>query len=59
MTSALDAVAQAAPAIAMIAVFACVAGGLWQLSKGGDKRRGTLLLIMAAVLFGNVLVWTL
>lgn len=59
MTPGLDAVAQAAPAIAMLAVFACLAGGVWQLSRGGDRRKGALLLVMAAVLFGNVLIWVM
>ncbi len=59
MTPALHSVAQAAPSIAMLAAFACVAGGIWHLAKGGDKRRATLLLVMAAVLVGNVLIWTL
>lgn len=59
MTPELGAVAQAAPALAMLAVFACLAGGLWQITRGGDKRKGALLLVAAAVLFANVLIWTL
>lgn len=59
MTPALDSAAHAAPAIAMLAVFACVAGGIWQFSKGQNKRKAVLLLVMAAVLLANVLILTL
>lgn len=59
MTPALNALAQAAPAIAMLGAFACIAGGIWQLSRGGDRRKAVLLLVMAAVLFGNVLIWVM
>ncbi|HEX8062730.1 MAG TPA: hypothetical protein VF535_05895 [Allosphingosinicella sp.] len=44
--------------IAVLAAFALVAGGLWLILKGGNRKQGVLMLIMAAVLFGNVLVWT-
>ena len=43
----------------MLAVFACVAGGIWQFSKGQNKRKAVLLLVMAAVLLANVLILTL
>ena len=49
----------AAPAIAMLGAFACLIGGGWMVAKGPDKRKGVLLLVMAAVLVGNVLIWTL
>lgn len=55
----MSAVADAAPAIAMLAAFACVLGGIAQLRRGADRRKGGLLLVMAAVLVGNVLIWTL
>ena len=44
--------------IAMLAVFALVAGGAWLVVKGGDRKRGTLMLVAALVLLGNVLIWT-
>ena len=44
--------------IAMLAVFALVAGGAWLILKGGDRKRGTLMLAAALVLLGNVLIWT-
>lgn len=55
----MSAIAEAAPAIAMLGAFACVIGGGYLLAKGLDRRKGVLLLVMAAVLVGNVLVWTL
>ncbi|WEK42854.1 MAG: hypothetical protein P0Y64_16125 [Candidatus Sphingomonas colombiensis] len=59
MNDVLLNIAQAAPAIGMIGAFACLIGGLYLVSKGRDRRKGTLLLIMAAVLIANVLIWTL
>jgi len=52
-------IAAAAPALAMIACFACVGGGGYLLATGRDRRKGALMLVMAAVLLGNVLVWTM
>lgn len=54
----MTAVASAAPAIAMLACFACIGGGAYLLRTGRDRRKGVLLLVMAAVLLGNVLIWT-
>lgn len=51
--------ADAAPAIAMLACFACAAGGAVRLRRGTDRRKGWLMLAVAAVLLGNVLIWTL
>jgi hypothetical protein len=55
----VNAIAQAAPAIAMLGVFACLIGGVGLIRGGRDRRKGVLMLIMAAVLIGNVLIWTL
>jgi hypothetical protein len=52
-------IAQAAPAIAMLAAFACLIGGGVLIAKRRDVRKGVLMLVMAAVLLANVLVWTL
>jgi len=52
-------IASAAPAIAMLACFACIGGGVWLIRDGRDRRKGVLMLVMAAVLLGNVLIWTL
>ena len=45
--------------IAVLATFALVAGAAYLLFKGEERKQGILMLIAAAVLFGNVLVWTL
>ena len=55
----MNAIAAAAPAIAMLACFACVGGGAYLLRSGRDRRKGVLMLVMAVVLLGNVLIWTL
>lgn len=57
MNENLNGIANAAPAIAMIAFFACLIGGGWMIAKGVDRRKGVLLLVMAVVLLGNVLIW--
>jgi hypothetical protein len=48
-----------APAVAMLAVFALVAGGGYLLSKGRERTKGVLMLVCALVILGNVLIWTL
>jgi hypothetical protein len=48
-----------APAIAMLGMFACLIGGGYLIAKRHDMTKGVLMLIMAAVLLGNVLIWTL
>lgn len=50
---------EAAPAIAMLGFFACLIGGGWMVASRRDVKRGVLLLVMAAVLLGNVLIWTI
>ena len=57
MPDNLTAIANAAPAIAMLGCFACLFGGGWMLAKGHDRTKGVLLLVMAAVLLGNVVIW--
>jgi hypothetical protein len=52
-------VGESAPAIAMLGFFACLLGGGWMIVSRRDVKRGVLLLVMAAVLLGNVLIWTL
>ena len=44
--------------ILVLASFALVAGGAYLLIKRKERRQGILMLVAAAVLFGNVLVWT-
>ena len=57
MTPLFGSIAAAAPAIAMLAMFACLIGGGGMIVKGVDRRKGVLLLVMAAVLLGNVVIW--
>jgi len=53
----MQAIASAAPAIAMLGCFACLIGGGAMLARGRERRKAVLLLVMAAVLLGNVLIW--
>jgi hypothetical protein len=45
--------------IAVIGAFALAGGGARLLIKGNDRKQGLLMLTAAAVLFVNVLIWTL
>lgn len=59
MNAALATIAAAAPAIAMLGMFACLAGGVSLIAKKRDTKKGVLMLVMAAVLLANVAIWTL
>lgn len=59
MTAALTAIAAAAPAIAMLCMFACLIGCITLIVNNHDRRKGILMLVMAAVLLANVAIWTL
>lgn len=59
MSPALGSIASAAPAIAMLGCFACLIGGGYLIASKRDRRKGVLMLVMAAVLLINVLIWTL
>lgn len=52
-------IAIAALSLAMIAAFALFGGGAWLLIKRKERKQGLLMLLAAAVLFANVLIWTL
>ena len=56
MIGALGSIAAAAPAVAMLG-FACVAGGAVMIVRRRDRTKGVLMLVMAAVLLANVLLW--
>lgn len=45
--------------ILVIASFLLAGGGVWTILNRGDRKRGVLMLAAAAVMLGNVLVWTL
>ena len=59
MNPALTSIAAAAPAIAMLGMFACLIGGIALIAKKRETKKGILMLIMAAVLLANVAIWTL
>jgi hypothetical protein len=44
--------------VAMLAVFALIAGGAWLVGKARDRKRGVLMIVAAVVLLGNVLIWS-
>ena len=44
--------------IAMIGAFGLIVGGA-VLIRRGQRRKGVLMIVAAAVLVGNVLIWTL
>jgi hypothetical protein len=45
--------------ILMIVAALLAAGGVWMIAKRRDATKGVLMLVAAAVMVGNVLVWTL
>ncbi|PAX09645.1 hypothetical protein [Sphingomonas lenta] len=59
MNGPLGTIASAAPGVAMLGFFACLAGGGYLVVKRRDVKKGALMLVMAAVLLTNVLIWTL
>ena len=52
-------VAGLAMAVAMLAAFALLFAGAKLALRPQDRRRGLLMIVAAAVLVGNVLVWTI
>jgi hypothetical protein len=44
--------------IMVLSAFVLAGGGLWMLTKRRDFRKGALMLLCAAVLLGNVVIWT-
>jgi hypothetical protein len=57
MTPAFGSIAAAAPALAMLGALACLIGGGYLIATRRDLTKGVLMLVMAAVLVGNVLIW--
>jgi hypothetical protein len=55
----METLASAALSLAVFATLALVAGGLWLLRGGRDRRKGVLMLVAAAVLLANVMIWAL
>lgn len=52
-------IASAALAVAMIAAFLLIAGGIKLIIGREHRKQGLLMLVAALVLVGNVLVWTI
>ena len=52
-------IAVAAPAIAMIAVFALLIFGFRMLLRGENRKKAGLMLVLAVVILANVLIMTL
>ena len=48
-----------AMAVAMLAAFALAFAGVKLALRRQDRTRGLLMIVAAAVLVGNVLVWTI
>lgn len=55
----MNGMANLTAAMAMIAVFALAAGGLYLIAKRRERTKGALMLACAAVILGNILIWTL
>lgn len=55
----MTSISSLAYSIAMIAALLLLAGGLFMGISRGDWKRGGLMLLVAAVLVANVLIWTL
>lgn len=54
----MTSIGSAAPAIGMLGCCACLGGAGYLVWTGRDRRKGVLLLVMAAVLAINVAIWT-
>jgi hypothetical protein len=54
----MQTIAVTALSLAILAAFALAAGGLWLILKRPEAKQGALMLVMAAVLIANVLIWT-
>ncbi|WP_188055587.1 MULTISPECIES: hypothetical protein [unclassified Sphingosinithalassobacter] len=57
MTGELSPLASTTMALAVLAVFALAGGGSWMIAKQHDRTKGVLMLVCAAVVLGNVLIW--
>lgn len=49
----------AAMALAMLAAFALTFAGVKLALRPDERKRGLLMIVAAAVLIGNVLIWTM
>jgi hypothetical protein len=51
-------IASAALSLAVLAAFALAGGAFYLISRQRNWKQGLLMLFAAAVLIGNVLIWT-
>ena len=49
----------AALSLMVLATIALLGGAVYLLRRGGERRRPILMLVLAAVLAGNVALWTM
>ena len=54
----MEMIGESAMALAMIAAFLLILFGARLAIKGGDAKRGVLMIVAAAVLVGNVVILT-
>jgi hypothetical protein len=54
----METLAVTALSLGVLATVALAAGALWLITRGGNPKKGALMLCAAAVLLGNVLIWT-
>jgi high-affinity Fe2+/Pb2+ permease len=54
----MQTIASAALSLAVLAAFALTGGGLFLIFARRNRKQGLLMLVAAAVLFANVLIWT-
>jgi len=45
--------------VLVLTAVALVAGAIWQWRRGGATRQVWLMLVLAVVMIGNVLIWTI
>ena len=45
--------------IVVLAAIALLLGALWLWRRGGHGKQAALMLVLAAVMIGNVVIWTL
>jgi hypothetical protein len=55
----MQSLAASALSLAVLATIALTGGGLWLIGRGANRRQGVLMLVAAAVLLANVLIWAL
>ena len=54
----MESLANWALALAMVAAFLLIVGGIVLIRRDHDRKRGVLMLVAAAVLIANVAIWT-